>query len=339
MPIQTCHPSEGCGPWAELCCHIGLECSRAVCHATARGRCLALSPGNIAEDAVLCRGAQTAQISLPACKECVAEKCSVLVAPSCQTADGPFSCIYTTTTKQASARAVRAGDIVTYQITFTNHASVQLDMVCIHDDIQEGVIPGSIRPAPGPGETLKTGIAVGTLGPGQSAVLTYDVIAAFTGNRSMTSRAWVRYRCTDPCGCGHCGISGCRSCVVFRLPDRCPVCRCVCRRFSIRDFSRFRYFYVYHRGVNCFKTSCGCTLVIKFGIAVRYIDCCGKRRSRFFEDSVQITGLERDFDPSKSRIRFTDLTCEADGLGLITASFQIVIKPDGRAETEDCRLY
>lgn len=105
-------------------------------------------------------------------------------------------------------------------------------------------------------------------------------------------------------------------------------CRCrICRQFSIRDFSRFRYFYVYHRGVDCFKNSCGCTLVIKFGIAVKYIDCRGKKRGKFFEDSVQITNLAENFELSGSRIRLTDLICGADDSSLITANFRITIEP------------
>lgn len=328
MPIQTCHPPACCGPWAELCCHIGLECSRTVCRAKTRGHCLALLPGTVTEDAALCGGAHISHITLPACKEYVMERLNLPVAPFCQTADGPpLPCICTTTTKQASACAVRAGEIVTYQIRFTNHSSIQLDMVYIYDDIPEGVIPSSIRPAPGPGETLKTGIAMGKLGPGQSAVLTYDAAASFAGNRPMASRAWVQYRCTDHCGCGHWGTSGCRSCVVCQLPDWRPVCRCVWRQFSIRDFSRFRYFYIYHRGVDCCKNSCGCNLVIKFGIAVKYIDCHGEKRGKFFEDCVQITGLAADFEPSESRIRLTDLICNADDTGLITATFKLAIKP------------
>lgn len=327
MSIEACHPSACCGPWAELCCDIALECSRAVCQAAARGRCLALSPGVVTEDTALCEGAQISHITLPACKEYAAGRLDLPVVPFCRTACSPPLCICTTTTKRASPCAVRAGDIASCQITFTNHASIPLDMVCICDDIQEGVIPGSIRPAPGPGETLRTGIAMGGLGPGQSAVLTYDVIASFAGGRPMASRAWVQYRFTDHCGCTHCGISGCRSCTVFRLPDRHPVCRPVWRRFSICDFSRFRYFYVYHRGVDCFKSSCGCTLVIKFGIAVKYIDCHGEKRGRFFEDSVQITGLEKSFELSKSRIRLTDLICGAEDPGFITANFRITINP------------
>ena len=325
MPIQTCHSLAQ--PWAELCCEIGLECARAVCRAAARGRCLALSPGVVTEDTTLCEEGQISHITLPACKEYILRQIDLPVGPFCQTAGGPPSCICTTTTKWASACAVRAGDIVTYQITFTNHASIQLDMVCIRDDIQARVIPGSIRPAPGPGETLKTGIAMGELGPGQSAVLTYDVIASFVGSCPMTSRAWVQYCCRDHCGCTHRGTSGCRSCTIFRLPDRRPICRCVWRQFSIRDFSRFRYFYVYHRGVDCCKNSCGCTLVIKFGIAVKYIDCHGEKRGKFFEDSVQITGLSKNFELSKSRIRLTDLICGADDSSSITASFRITIKP------------
>lgn len=325
MPIQTCYPSECSGPWAELCCEIGLECWRAVCHASARGRCLALSPGAVTEDTALCGDAQIFHITLPACEEYVAGRLDLPVGPFCQTAGGPPSCICTTTTKWASACAVRAGDIVTYRITFTNHASIQLDTVCICDDIQEEVVPGSIRPAPGPGETLKTGIAMGKLGPGQSAVLTYDVIASFAGDRPMVSRAWVQYRCTDRCGCAHFGTGGRRSCTVFRLPDRRPVCRPVWRRFSIRDFSQFRYFYVYHRGVDCFKSLYGCVLIIRFGIAVKYIDCHGEKRGHFFEDSVQITGLPPNFELSKSKIRLTDLICNTDGSSLITAGFRIAI--------------
>lgn len=327
MSTQACHPSKCCGPWAELCCDIGLECSRAVCRASARGRCLALSPGMITGNAALCQGAQTAHITLPACREYAAERCSVQVAPDCQTAEGPLSCIYTTTTKRASACAVRAGEIVTYRITFTNHASVRLDAVRICDDVQEGVIPGSIRPAPGPEETLKAGIAMGSLGPGESAVLTYDVTAHFAGNRPMVNRAWVQYCFTDPCGCLHRGNGGCRGCAVFPLPDTRPICRPVWRQFPICNFGRFRYFYVYHRGADCFQTPCGRILTVKFGIAVKYIDCLGENRGRFFEDSVQVTGLSEDFDLSRSRIRLTDLVCAADDRGLITAGFRVTVGP------------
>lgn len=105
-------------------------------------------------------------------------------------------------------------------------------------------------------------------------------------------------------------------------------CRRVWRRFSICDFSRFRYCYVYHRGVDCFKNACGCTLVIKFGIAVKYINCHGERRARIFEDSVRLTGLAEDFDLSESRLRLTDLTCEADGRGCITAGFSAMLQTD-----------
>lgn len=326
MSIQACHPPECRGPWAELCCEIGLECSRAVCRASARGRCLALSPGVVTEDSALCGGAQISHITLPACKEYAVARLDLPAAPSRQTADGPFCCIPTTTTKRAGACAVREGDIVSYRITFTNQSPIQLDGVCIFDDIREGVVPGSIRPAPGPGETLRTGIAMGSLGPGQSAVLTYDATASFASGRPMASRARVQYRCTDPCGCAHFGTGGCRGCTVFRLPDRHPVCRRVCRRFSICDFGRFRYFYVYHRGVDCLKTPCGCALVIKFGIAAKYIDRRGEKRGKFFEDSVQITGLAENFELSASRIRLTDLICSADDAGLITSSFRITIQ-------------
>lgn len=327
MSTQTCHPPEPCGPWAELCCDIKLSCSRAVCHTSARGCRLALSPGVITEDAALCRGAQAAHITLPACEESVAARCSVPVEPSCQTADGPLSCVHTTATKRASARAAHAGEIVTYRITFTNHAPVPLDMVWICDDVREGVVPGSIRPAPGPGETLRTGIAMGGLGPGQSAVLTYDVTASFAGSCPMSSRARARYRFTDPCGCVHWGHSGCRGCAVLPLPDARPVCRRVWRQFSICDFGRFRNFYVYHRGADCFQTPCGCVLVVRFGIAVQYIDCRGEHRSGFFEDSVQIAGLAKDFDLSASRVRLTDLICAADSRGLITAAFRAAVTP------------
>lgn len=104
-------------------------------------------------------------------------------------------------------------------------------------------------------------------------------------------------------------------------------CR-VYRQFSICDFSRFRYFYIYHRGVDCFKNLWGCTLVIKFGIAVKYVDCHGKKRGRFFEDSVQIAGLKGDFELSGARARFTDLICRADDPGRITAGFSVAVQAD-----------
>lgn len=323
MPIQASHPSSCRGPWAELCCHIDLECSRVSCRAEARGHCLALSPGTVTETAALCGGTQAFHITLPACEEYVTEQLDL--APLCPAADSTPPCIFTTTTKQASACAVRAGDAVTYQIIFTNHSSIRMDMVRIYDDVPAEVV--SIRPAPAPGETLKTGIAMGELGPGQSAVLTYDVTADFTCGLPMASRAWAQFCYTDHCGCVHQGTSGCRCCEVFQLPDCRPVCRCVRRQFSICDFSRMRYCYIYHRGVDCFRTECGCNLVVKFGIAVKYIDCCGRKRGKFFEDSVQVTNLADGFDPSGSRIRLTGLVCDVDDQNLITASFRLTLAP------------
>ena len=267
--------------------------------------------------------ADSSDLSLPACKDYIVEKRSVPVEPSYRTEDVPLSYIYTTATKRVRICFVRAGDIVSYQITFTNHAFLPLDIVWICGDMQKGMVPSLICPAPGPGETLQTGIAMEKMAPGQSAVLTYDVIAAFCSNSPMVSWAWAQYRFTDQSG-----ISGCRSCAVFRLPGRRPICRFMRRQFSICDFSRFRYFYIYHRGVKGLKNAYGCALIIKCVIAIDYVDCRKEKRSKIFKDSVRIIGFAENFDRSKSRICLTDLTCDAENRCLITAGFSVSVETD-----------
>lgn len=64
--------------------------------------------------------ADSSDLSLPACKDYVVEKRSVPVEPSCRTEDVPLSCIYTTATKRVRICFVRAGDIISYRITFTS---------------------------------------------------------------------------------------------------------------------------------------------------------------------------------------------------------------------------
>ncbi|MDD3230867.1 MAG: hypothetical protein PHE09_16875 [Oscillospiraceae bacterium] len=451
-------------PTGKLCLHDVSQC----------GGGLSLSPGAVTDGSALNCVCPVSAITIPPCRTYEAARLSVPVEAPCRTICGDLGeglrpiggcgsclsgCLWTSTKKQASPSAVRAGDMVTYTVTFTNHSPIPLDMVCISDAVPKGasVIPDSIHPAPGPGESLQTGISLGRLGAGQSSVLTYAVIATFGGSCQIVNCARARYRYTDCSGCCHCGESGQRSCVVRRVSDdvriavtkcadknsvcrrceeikytvtvsnpgkemltdviiyddipqglcylpgstvknggkpvdkspqdgiligtlnpgesksvafvlfvcveRCqsfPVtafvntasakCRagkialcaksapwvvtleneclfqCVQKRFCIEDFKRFRYYYVYHRGMDCFKTDYGRIVTVRFGIAIRYLDQNEEPRSRFFEDSVIFCGIPEGVDLTRLMPRFENLVCDGDCSGHVTARFDVRLR-------------
>ncbi|SFP22973.1 conserved repeat domain-containing protein [Oscillibacter sp. PC13] len=420
---------------------------------------LSLSPGTVMDDSGLACVCPVSTITLPPCRHYEAARLSVPVEIPCRAIGGCSSCLpgclWTSTEKQANPSAVRAGDTVTYTVTFTNHSSVSLDMVCISDDIPEGaaVIPDSIHPAPGPGESLQTGISLGRLGAGQSSVLTYAVIANFGASCQLVNCARVRYCYTDCRGCCQYGMSGLRSCIVRQIPANariavtkcanknsvyrrceeiqytvtisnpgketltdvvaydnvpqglcykpgstvknggeavdenpqdgipigtlnpgeshsiafillvciepcrsCPVtafintasakCRagklalcakstpwvvtlendcisqCVQKRLCIADFKRIRYYYVYHRGVDCFETDYGCIIIVRFGIAIRYLNRDGEKRIRFFEDSIIFCGIPEKSDLAHLMVHFSNLSCDIDCFGGMTIRFE-----------------
>lgn len=476
MPIQfpcrhpAAHKRAEC---ANLCYQITLLPSGElrVHNIKSHGGTLALTPGAVTDDSGLDCGGCISAITIPPCRSYAAAWQSVPVEPPCREICGessnsqagcsfPCECIRTSTTKQASVRTVRSGGSVTYTITFTNHASIVLDMVSISDDIPSGadVVPGSIHPAPGPGETLQTGISMGELAPGQSAVLTYTVTAHFGTSCQIVNCACARYRYTDCRGCRQWGAGSCRSCVVTQSPDdaklkitkcanknyvcsrweeieytlivsnpgkavltevslcdnipqglcykpgstvknggaptdenpqdgipigtlrpgedacvtfvlyvcneicpghlpvkfvntanasgracklklcaesnpwtvtleQCSLCQWVQRQFPICGFRCCKNCFVYHRGVDLFKTSCGRILVVRFGILINYIDCAGETRSKSFEDSTVFCMPPECFLPPCFTVHFAEFFCDIDCSGNAAVCFQARLCP------------
>lgn len=113
------------------------------------------------------------------------------------------------------------------------------------------------------------------------------------------------------------------ACVSVPLEPSCHEFRqYVRRRFPpICGFGSFRYCYVYHKGLHCYKTQCGCVLSAGFGIAVKYVDCKGNKKSRSFEDSIIFRDCIGNFDRTHSNVRFTNLTCDIDCNGNVVATF------------------
>lgn len=103
--------------------------------------------------------------------------------------------------------------------------------------------------------------------------------------------------------------------------------QCIQRRFPICDFARLRYCYIYHRGLDCYDTHCGRTLSAGFGIAIKYVDRGGKKRSKCFEGSVIFHDAPGDFDLTHSTVRFTNLACDIDCDGNMTAKFMAELCP------------
>lgn len=297
---------------------------------------LSLIPGSVTDDSGLSCRCQESELILPACVSDAVERCSVPVEPPCQTicdALGedaeqndrkrrcPSCCIWTSTTKEANAAAVCAGDTVTYTITFTNHSAVALDMVVISDHVPAGVTvaPDSIHPAPQRGETLESGISMGSLPAGQSVALIYTVTVNFDAPCQIRNCACARYYYTDCRGCLRSGRGSCKRCVIT-LQNRC-LCQCVCRCFSLCGFRRLRYCYIYDRGVNHYSTAFGKISTAGFGIAVNYVDTAGETRSQCFESSVLFDGLRNDRCSDCFHICFTNPVYHTDCRGNMTVQF------------------
>lgn len=112
------------------------------------------------------------------------------------------------------------------------------------------------------------------------------------------------------------------ACVSVPLGPSCRACcQCVQQNFTICGFSRLRCCYVYHTGLRAYKIPGGHGLVAGFGIAVRYIDCTGRKKSRFYESSVVFRDSTGKFDSADCDVRFTDFVCHIDGNGTVNAAF------------------
>lgn len=224
---------------ASLCYRVKLACTSPplIQDVVGCSGSFSLTPGPVTEGSALACGCCTTEITIPSCETYAIEQRSVPIEARCQTicrnldqcsqqkdcCDACKSCcILTTTSKKASASAACPGGAIAYTITFTNHSPIALDMIWISDAIpaQVTIIPGSIHPAPGPGETLQSGISMGGLAAGQSAVLTYTVIVNSGPACTIANCACARYFYTDCSGCCKYGIGSCRSCVVRRCPGR-----------------------------------------------------------------------------------------------------------------------
>lgn len=341
---SCCNASGAC-----MCYKFTLSCTGEIgiydvkaCNGT-----LSLVPGAVTADNGLSCGSCGSDIVIPSCASYAVEQRSVPIEPSCQTICGASDddteldgcnsgyqscCIWTSTNKQASTEAVCVGDTVNYRITFTNHSAVTLDMVFISDNVPAGVtvVPGSIFPEPKPGETLETGISMGGLAAGQSVVLRYSVTVDPGVPCKIVNCACARYCYTDCRGCLQSGTGSCKSCAIT-LKNSC-FCQCVCRCFSLCGFSCFRDCYVYHRGVKNYETKYGRISIVGFGIAVKYIDLNGEKRSKFFEGSVIFHGLSDHFFSGRFQIHFTNPLCKIDGCGNMQVQFAAQLRSENAAE-------
>lgn len=196
---------------------------------------LYLVPGFVTNSNLTCCE-PTVQITLPACETYVVEQQTIQIEKTNQTLCNndihntqqiknrhacELECLWSNTDKQANTTSAHAGDIISYTITFTNYSSMPLDMVWICDNVPQGVtvIPESIYPTPTPGETLQTGIALGSLGVNQTTKLTYSVIVDCGTTGDIMNCACVTYYYIDCKGCCHQGRGNCQSSIVKILPD------------------------------------------------------------------------------------------------------------------------
>ena len=122
-------------------------------------------------------------------------------------------CIKTTLTKQADKAFAQVGDEIQYTITFTNNSSVDLYNVKISDIIspKTTLILNSIVPTPLSGETLASGVTVGTNGivvKGSSAELVFKVTVNANETGSITNTANANFKFKDNKNIEHTGSAG-----------------------------------------------------------------------------------------------------------------------------------
>lgn len=200
---------------------IGKICVRNVVTEECDG--LSLVPGNVMDDSSLACMDCAVEIEIPPCVTSWKETILGRVEKISQTI-GDCSCnagwIWTSTRKQADTDVVRVGEMIGYTVIFTNHSSFLLEAVRIYDEIPDGVtvVPDTIDPAPGPGETLETGVSVGNVAAGSSIILRYSAVVENCAPDVILNRARVTYCFRDCRGCCRLGVGGYRSCSVKLLP-------------------------------------------------------------------------------------------------------------------------
>lgn len=116
----------------------------------------------------------------------------------CDSDKALVDCICTNLTKESNVDTVRPGSTIQYTIRFYNCSSVPLTSVKIADTLPTGLtlVQGSIVPAPQAGETLQTGVSVGTVAIGATVTLQFSatVNAETTGSIVNTATATFLFR-------------------------------------------------------------------------------------------------------------------------------------------------
>ncbi|MGG4047659.1 DUF7507 domain-containing protein [Paenibacillus favisporus] len=110
----------------------------------------------------------------------------------------PASAPNVTVVKSANTSAATVSDVITYTITATNNGIGPVSNVIVSDPIPEGtsLISGSVTVGgtPVPGGNPASGVSVGSLGAGASAVVTFQVrVNSLTGTRQLSNRASVAF--------------------------------------------------------------------------------------------------------------------------------------------------
>jgi uncharacterized repeat protein (TIGR01451 family) len=110
----------------------------------------------------------------------------------------PASAPNVTVVKSANTSAATVSDVITYTITATNNGIGPVSNVIVSDPIPEGTsfISGSVTVGgiPVPGGNPASGVSVGSLGAGASAVVTFQIrVNSLTGTGQLSNRASVAF--------------------------------------------------------------------------------------------------------------------------------------------------
>lgn len=302
---------------------------------------LSLKPGNVAEDHILAGFCPNTEIMIPPCVSILSEQCtSIEVKKNDQAAlDGQDGCILTSTVMESDRASVCIGDILSYTVTFTNQSSCLLERVRILNHLPEcvTVIPGSIHPAPGEGESLQNGISVGCVAAGDSVSLHYSVSVDCCALNMLINQARAVFSLRGSHGCYESGIGSTRCCVVKVFPTpahismiqrahkaclysmccrKCPDTNCLLRpiekEFHIFDLKCIQHCFVYHTGTKYYNTVVGGAVKVGYGIAIKYMDCNQKIKCACFETKEAFFQLPACFDCCNFISRLSNLSYSCD---------------------------
>ncbi len=113
-----------------------------------------------------------------------------------------INCIFADIEKEADKDNVNPGDRIKYTITFKNMSNTEMYNVKIVDDLPSSLylIDSSIVPAPQSGETLASGISVGSVSPNQEKTLTFSAIVNQSVTNDIVNRAYADFEFRDQSG-------------------------------------------------------------------------------------------------------------------------------------------